>query len=149
MKEAGNVKVSASADAAEVYQRYREHIVQQIQKLQPDIFLVINGYAIEAEFPGFFAQIKSLGITMVTWHADDPYYVDLQQPIAGCFDYIFTVDSSTVDLWRASARHAAQNAGSEGNALAHGVSRSSGFGLDLNLLGSVVEQSDADVASGP
>ncbi len=107
VKEARNVKVSAAADEAEIYQRYREYIVRRIQSLKPDIFLVLNGYALEAQFPGFFAQIKSLGVTMVAWHADDPYYVDLQEPIAGCFDHIFTVDSSTLELWRTRAPHAA------------------------------------------
>ena len=41
--------------------------------------------------------------------------------------------------------YAAQNAGSQRYALAHGLGGGSGFGLDLDFLGSVVEQADTDV----
>jgi hypothetical protein len=45
----------------------------------------------------------------------------------------------------ASSGYASQNACPQRNALARCVSGSSGLGLDLNLFGSVVEQTDADV----
>ena len=45
----------------------------------------------------------------------------------------------------AGTGHAAENAGSQRNPLAHGVGRRSSFGLDLDFFGAVVEQADADV----
>src|SRR5208283_1011481 len=41
--------------------------------------------------------------------------------------------------------HAAQDAGSQRNALARGMRRGAGLSLDLDFLGPIVEQADADV----
>jgi spore maturation protein CgeB len=98
--EAKNVNGAGAGSTGEVYRRYRDAIIKRIRDERADIFLVINGYAVESLFSGFFAQVKSLGLTTVAWHADDPYYVDLQEPIAGHFDCVLTVDSSTVDFWK-------------------------------------------------
>jgi spore maturation protein CgeB len=98
--EASKVDASGSASSEELNRRYRELVIRRIREEHADVFLVINGYAVEILFAGFFAEVKSLGMTTVAWHADDPYYVDLQEPITCHFDRVLTVDSSTVDFWK-------------------------------------------------
>jgi spore maturation protein CgeB len=98
--EAKNVAAAGAGGTEELYRRYRDAIIKRIRDERADIFLVVNGYAVEIMFAGFFAQVKSLGLTTVAWHADDPYYVDLQEAIAGHFDCVLTVDSSTVGFWK-------------------------------------------------
>jgi spore maturation protein CgeB len=101
--EARNVNAAGAESTEEIYRRYRDYIIKRIRDERADIFLVINGYAVETLFAGFFEQVRGLGVTTVAWHADDPYYVDLQESIAGHFDCLLTVDSSTVDFWRQRA----------------------------------------------
>jgi spore maturation protein CgeB len=103
--EVRNINASGSGSEEEIYRRYREHIIERIRREQTDIFLVLNGYSVETLFAGFFAQVKNLGVTTVAWHADDPYYIDLQEAIARHFDYVLTVDSSTVEFWKQRVSH--------------------------------------------
>jgi spore maturation protein CgeB len=98
--EVRQVDAAGARNTGEVYRRYRDHVIKRIRDAHSDALLVINGYAVEALFAGFFEQIHNLGIKIVAWHADDPYYIDLQEPIARHFDCVLTVDSSTIDFWK-------------------------------------------------
>ncbi len=78
---------------------YGEYLLENVRSFGPDAILVLGGYAIEGLFPGLFRRMKETGLRVFAWHADDPYYFDLQKPLAPFFDRIFTVDQSVVKHW--------------------------------------------------
>jgi spore maturation protein CgeB len=91
---------SAARDYDTIMRRYYDHCVEKICGCAPDGVLFLGGYAINNLFPELFTTLKKRKIPLMAWHADDPYYFDLQQPLAEYFDYIFTVEESTVALWK-------------------------------------------------
>lgn len=91
----------AACSRKEVLHAYEDYILDRMRISAADWILVLGGYALENLFPGIFARIKLAGHRIASWHADDPYYLDLQEPIAPSFDHIFTVDKSAVAHWNA------------------------------------------------
>jgi spore maturation protein CgeB len=61
---------------------------------------VLNGYLLNHFYQGFFAELRRHVDRIVVWQLDDPYYVDLILPFLVHLDAVFTVDSSTVPLYR-------------------------------------------------
>ncbi|MBD3317903.1 MAG: glycosyltransferase [Chitinivibrionales bacterium] len=90
----------SGADRAEVMSGYRDYLQDEIIRWKPDCLLVLSGYAVDELFPGFFHCLREHGVPIAAWHADDPYYIDIQAKIASAFQWIFTVERAAVDLWR-------------------------------------------------
>lgn len=93
------------ASQDEILSRFRDYIVRTIVKEKPDAVLFMNGYSIDKLFPGIFKQLSDMHVRLFAWHADDPYYFDLQEPFAQFFDTILTVDSGAVDFWKPLCRN--------------------------------------------
>lgn len=45
--------------------------------------------------------IKDMGYRIISWQLDDPYWIDESLELASICDFIFTVDSSVLDIYRA------------------------------------------------
>ncbi len=101
LAELRTFRPEAAPSREAVLRAYGDHILNRMRAFAADWILVLGGYAIENLFPGMFARIKQAGHRIASWHADDPYYIDLQKPIARYFDRIFTVDKSAVAYWNA------------------------------------------------
>lgn len=98
-REIKNIQRRVSDDR-EVIRECLFNLIQKIKTEAPDAILFLNGYAIDQLFPSVFKLIKKLGTNLIAWHADDPYYIDIQKELTESFDYIFTVDKSTVTFWK-------------------------------------------------
>lgn len=98
-KEAGNIQ-KRNGDSREVVRGCLFNLIQRIKTEAPDAILFLNGYAINHLFPSIFKLIRKLGADLIAWHADDPYYLDIQEELAEDFSCILTVDKSTVDFWK-------------------------------------------------
>ncbi len=67
------------------------------------VFL-INGHKF---FPPSLQIAKKLGLRLISWQIDDPYWIDPSLEFSKNCDYIFTVDSSTLDIYKKNGcRHA-------------------------------------------
>lgn len=72
-------------------------ILVTAEQLKPDFIFTLNGDLIS---PQVLAILKKLGHKIVTWQVDDPYIVDAVTPLAKYFDYMFTVDTSTLEIYK-------------------------------------------------
>jgi spore maturation protein CgeB len=87
-----------------MYQQARmaetEKCLEYIRNNEIRDVLLLNGYLVHHFNPGFFATLRQCTDTIAVWELDDPYYIDLALPFIGYVDVIFTVDTSTLPLYR-------------------------------------------------
>ena len=70
---------------------------QIIQLSKPDLILTLMGRRIPASQ---LQWLKRVGIKTAIWLTEDPYYVDISVKLIDCFDYVFTIDSATLELYQ-------------------------------------------------
>lgn len=58
--------------------------------------LLLNGFLLERNCPGFFERLRAAGKRVVAWQIDDPYYIDYIDEFISWVDVLLTVDSSAL-----------------------------------------------------
>jgi spore maturation protein CgeB len=84
--------------------RMRHAIDELLRALlrEPDRqILLLNGFVLHKYHPQFFGALRRARMSVLTWQIDDPYYVDMNLAFAAGLDAVFSVDSSTLPLYRA------------------------------------------------
>lgn len=68
------------------------------QLRQPDFILLMAGVRIPQAVLEF---IRQSGVKSAVWMTEDPYYMDWTAPIAGYFNYIFTIEEAALEQYKA------------------------------------------------
>ena len=75
-------------------------LLEEVLKDRSEYVLLLNGFVLRSYCPEFFAALKAAGRTVISWQIDDPYYLDKTAKFVDYLDFVFTVDSSTLPLYR-------------------------------------------------
>lgn len=63
----------------------------------PDLVLTMNGFVLTKEISDW---LKEEGITCAVWMSEDPYYIDLGLDVMNRYDYLFTIDSASLETYK-------------------------------------------------
>jgi spore maturation protein CgeB len=63
--------------------------------------LLLNGFVLHRFHARFFGALRRARMPVLSWQIDDPYYIDMNLKFAAGLDAVFSVDSSTLPLYRA------------------------------------------------
>lgn len=75
-----------------------DDVVGLAASIRPDVVLVLDSiHSLPIEKA---RAIRELGIRTAVWFTDDPYYTDVTQHIAPCYDYVFTTELTCVAFYR-------------------------------------------------
>lgn len=75
-------------------------LLQEVLRDRSEYVLLLNGFVLRSYCNEFFAALKAAGRTLISWQIDDPYYLDKTAKFVDHLDFVFTVDSSTLPLYR-------------------------------------------------
>ncbi|QJC54260.1 glycosyltransferase [Paenibacillus albicereus] len=75
----------------------QQPVVQLAKELRPDAVIVLDGLQYPTEQVD---AIRALGIRTAVWFTDDPYYSDITRKLAPHYDFVFTLESNTVEFYR-------------------------------------------------
>ncbi|PLT45150.1 Spore maturation protein [Paenibacillus pasadenensis] len=75
----------------------QQPVVQLAKELRPDAVIVLDGLQYPTEQVD---AIRVLGIRTAVWFTDDPYYSDITRKLAPHYDFVFTLESNTVEFYR-------------------------------------------------
>ena len=88
----------------EVYQQARlaetEKFLRYVRDNDHRNILLLNGYLLNIFNPGFYAALSECTDRIAAWELDDPYYIDIILPFLEYLDVVFTVDASTIPLYK-------------------------------------------------
>lgn len=77
------------------------YMASQAEQQKPDLVLVLNGlHVFPEDHLEQVAHIRRLGIPTAIWFADDPYFMDESVRVALSYEYVFTHEQASVDLYR-------------------------------------------------
>lgn len=74
-----------------------EDVIEAVKTFRPDLVLFLNGVVFPVEH---LSEIRSLGASTAVWFTDDPYYTDWTVEIAPHYDFVFTLEKNTVELYQ-------------------------------------------------
>lgn len=70
---------------------------EQVACCNPDIVLTLVGHNLDS---GTVHRIRNMGYRVALWATEDPYYSDIAVSRAQAYDYVFTIESNSVQLYR-------------------------------------------------
>ncbi|MFC0271914.1 glycosyltransferase [Metabacillus herbersteinensis] len=68
-----------------------------VLKFEPDLVFTLTGFILPKEMTDW---LRSKNIKLAVWMTEDPYYMDTSIGLASHYDYVFTIDSSSLEVYR-------------------------------------------------
>jgi spore maturation protein CgeB len=87
--------INYSPDALHFYSA--APLLQVVSEFEPDLVLTINSCSLPKPL---VVSIQKMGASVVLWAVNDPYNIERTINCAGVYDYIFTVETAAVNLYR-------------------------------------------------
>lgn len=72
-------------------------LLHVVNEFEPDLVFTMQGINLPK---GIVSAFKKMGALTAAWIVDDPYEIDGALSFAGDYDYVFTVESGAIDVYR-------------------------------------------------